>query len=111
MCTIRSLIVLASLRSSIILSNPKALSLPLISPFAAFLRRELPILDAEEWTDPSRLGVGVVERERGEAGSVLVEVALEVASSRVGRALDVTLAAFTVAALSLTGVSSIRWEG
>jgi len=86
------------------LSNPKALSLPLISPFAAFLRRELPILDAEEWTDPSRLGVGVVERERGEAGSVLVAAALGVASSRVRRALGVTLLAFTVAALSLTGV-------
>ena len=54
-CTTRSLIVLASLFSSIILSNPNAL--------VEFLKERLRecVDDDEECVDPSRLGVGVLD--------------------------------------------------
>ena len=54
-CTTRSLIVLASLFSSIILSNPNAL--------VEFLKERLRecVDDDDECVDPSRLGVGVLD--------------------------------------------------
>lgn len=64
MWTTRSDMVLASRFSSIILSNPKALVEPRIPLFAIDLLRELTD-EEDECVEPSRLGVGVVERERG----------------------------------------------
>lgn len=62
--------VLASLLSSIILSNPNADSFPRILPCAVERRRCPERDEAVELTLPSRDGVGVVDREREEGGTV-----------------------------------------
>ena len=58
MCTTRSDMVLASLFSSIILSNPSALVEPRMLRFLECCD------DDEECVEPSRLGVGVFDRDR-----------------------------------------------
>ena len=58
--------------------------------------------EAEEWTLPSREGVGVVERERGEGGLAEVVLAELVGSlERVGRSVGVDDAGLDSLAVSV----------
>lgn len=69
MCTTRSDMVLASLFSSIILSSPNALDPRLSTGF-----RAVELLESDdECPEPSRLGVGVANRDRGSGGLLLAE--------------------------------------
>ena len=106
MCTTLSDLVLAPLFSSIILSSPRALA----EVFRPFLPRVPEDLDDDECVDPSRLGVGVFDRDSGRVGrggsapSLLGEDSLVGWGDRdIGEALSLTAAAAAALALGDLG--------